>query len=57
MTIDPEILTGLPPRLLSAAYRTLGSVTDAEDEQGDRASIFTSPQQPRLAGDKRGEST
>jgi hypothetical protein len=32
MTIDPEILTGLPPRLLAAAYRALGSVTDAEDE-------------------------
>jgi len=32
MTIDPEILTGSPPRLLSAAYLTLGSVTDAEDE-------------------------
>jgi RNA polymerase sigma-70 factor (ECF subfamily) len=31
MTIDPAILLGLRPRMMSVAYRMLGSVADAED--------------------------
>src|ERR671929_208766 len=35
MTVDPEILSGLRPRMMSVAYRMLGSVTDAEDAVQD----------------------
>jgi RNA polymerase sigma-70 factor, ECF subfamily len=35
MTIDPAILLGLRPRMMSVAYRMLGSVTDAEDAVQD----------------------
>jgi len=31
MTVDPATLLGLRPRMMSMAYRMLGSVTDAED--------------------------
>ena len=31
MTADPAILTGLRPRLLSVAFRMLGSVADVEE--------------------------
>jgi RNA polymerase sigma-70 factor (ECF subfamily) len=35
MNIDPAILLGLRPRMMSVAYRMLGSVTDAEDAVQD----------------------
>src|SRR5262249_454162 len=35
MTLDPAILPGLRPRMMSVAYRMLGSVTDAEDAVQD----------------------
>lgn len=35
MTTDPSILLGLRPRMMSVAYRMLGSVTDAEDAVQD----------------------
>ena len=35
MNIDPVILPGLRPRMMSVAYRMLGSVTDAEDAVQD----------------------
>src|SRR5262249_29617829 len=35
MNIDPVILLGLRPRMMSLAYRMLGSVTDAEDAVQD----------------------
>jgi RNA polymerase sigma-70 factor (ECF subfamily) len=35
MHIDPAILLGLRPRMMSVAYRMLGSVTDAEDAVQD----------------------
>src|SRR5689334_18297157 len=35
MTIDPAILLKLRPRMMSIAYRMLGSVTDAEDAVQD----------------------
>src|SRR5262245_49542986 len=35
MNIDPSILLGLRPRMMSVAYRMLGSVTDAEDAVQD----------------------
>jgi RNA polymerase sigma-70 factor (ECF subfamily) len=35
MNIDPAILTGLRPRMMSVAYRMLGSVADAEDAVQD----------------------
>lgn len=35
MNIDPVILLGLRPRMMSVAYRMLGSVTDAEDAVQD----------------------
>jgi RNA polymerase sigma-70 factor (ECF subfamily) len=35
MNIEPEILSGLRPRMMSVAYRMLGSVTDAEDAVQD----------------------
>src|SRR5918999_989890 len=35
MYINPEILSGLRPRMMSVAYRMLGSVTDAEDAVQD----------------------
>ncbi len=35
MTIDPAILLRLRPRMMSVAYRMLGSVTDAEDAVQD----------------------
>src|SRR4051812_42619576 len=35
MNVDPAILLGLRPRMMSVAYRMLGSVTDAEDAVQD----------------------
>lgn len=35
MTVDPAILLRLRPRMMSVAYRMLGSVTDAEDAVQD----------------------
>jgi RNA polymerase sigma-70 factor (ECF subfamily) len=35
MNIDPSILLGLRPRMMSVAYRMLGSVADAEDAVQD----------------------
>jgi RNA polymerase sigma-70 factor (ECF subfamily) len=35
MTVDPAILLALRPRMMSIAYRMLGSVTDAEDAVQD----------------------
>src|SRR5687767_15053487 len=35
MNIDPEILSGVRPRMMSVAYRMLGSVADAEDAVQD----------------------
>ena len=35
MNIDPAILLALRPRMMSVAYRMLGSVTDAEDAVQD----------------------
>jgi RNA polymerase sigma-70 factor (ECF subfamily) len=35
MNIDPAILLGIRPRMMSVAYRMLGSVTDAEDAVQD----------------------
>lgn len=35
MNIDPEILSGLRPRMMSVAYRMVGSVADAEDAVQD----------------------
>ena len=35
MNIDPAVLLGLRPRMMSVAYRMLGSVTDAEDAVQD----------------------
>ena len=35
MNIDPAILLGLRPRMLSVAYRMLGGITDAEDAVQD----------------------
>jgi RNA polymerase sigma-70 factor (ECF subfamily) len=35
MNIDPAILLGFRPRMMSVAYRLLGSVTDAEDTVQD----------------------
>jgi RNA polymerase sigma-70 factor, ECF subfamily len=35
MNIDPSILVGFRPRMMSVAYRMLGSVTDAEDAVQD----------------------
>src|SRR2546429_20946 len=35
MNIDPAILLGLRPQMMSVAYRMLGSVTDAEDAVQD----------------------
>ena len=35
MNIDPSVLLGLRPRMMSVAYRMLGSVTDAEDAVQD----------------------
>ena len=35
MNIDPAILLGLRSRMMSVAYRMLGSVTDAEDAVQD----------------------
>src|SRR5262245_65440871 len=35
MNIDPANLLGLRPRMMSVAYRMLGSVTDAEDAVQD----------------------
>jgi RNA polymerase sigma-70 factor, ECF subfamily len=35
MTVDPAILLGLRPRMMSVAYRMLGSVADAEDAVQD----------------------
>lgn len=35
MNVDPAILLGLRLRMMSVAYRMLGSVTDAEDAVPD----------------------
>ncbi len=35
MNVDPAILLGIRPRMMSVAYRMLGSVTDAEDAVQD----------------------
>src|SRR5262249_42168424 len=35
MNIDPAVLLGIRPRMMSVAYRMLGSVTDAEDAVQD----------------------